>query len=264
MNDFKKVKIRRERASFPALAIAFLAFSVVFFLSTVSVKEEKIISNEPIKNKTLSREFQLSDVDVHLISLFENEADQNLRLFSARQMQRGAAGYLYNANGQWHSIGNMYFSKEEAEKMKAHLNRSGMEAKVISIHQKGVTLRVTADEETLNALEFALSAFSEFEKGLMDFSSRLDAETLSEREARVLLSVLKFDLSKHEAKAKAKMNLTGENAVKDILRMYLSNLQKASDLTKSEGGEMMLSARIKHAAIESVIMRMELLKRLAG
>lgn len=264
MNTLKKVQIRRDKASFPALVIAFLVFSLVFFLSTVSVKEEKMLSNPMSKEEILSREFTLDDMDVYLISLFEDGNPESVRLFSARHMQRGAAGYLWEADGQWHSIGNMYFSKEEAEKMKAHLIQNGMDAKVLPFRRTGVSLRVTADEETLNTLEYALSAFSEFEKGLMDLSARLDAKTISEREARVLISVMKYDLSKQEANAKAKMNLPGENAAKEIFEMYIANLETASALTKSEGGELMLSARIKHAAIESAHKHMLLLKKLAG
>lgn len=262
MNTFKKVRIRRERASFPALVISFLVFSVVFFLSTVSVKEEKAVNQTPSKGEILSREFALQDMELYLISLFEDKDPASARLFSARHMQRGAAGYLFEADERWHSIGNMYFSKEEAEKMKAHLLESGMEASIITILQKGVLLRVTADEETLDALAFCISSLSEFEKGLMDLSQRLDAGTLSEREARVLLPVMKYDLSKYENAAK--MNLSGENAAKDLFEMYLTNLETASSLTKSAGGEMMLSARIKHAAIESAYKRMLLLKKLAG
>ncbi|MBE5791161.1 MAG: hypothetical protein IJN21_11745 [Clostridia bacterium] len=264
MNTLKKVQIRRERASFPALVVAFLVLSVVFFLSTMSVREEKAIAKSPSKKEIFTREFALSDVDVHLISLFEDANQESARLFSARHMQRGAAGYLFETDGRWHSIGSVYFSKEEAEKMRAHLFESGMDAKIIPVHQKGVLLRVTADEDTLKTLEFCLSAFSEYEKSLMDLANRLDAGTLSEREARVLLPVLKYDLSKHEASAKEKAQASGENAVKEIFEMYLLNLETASNLTKSEGGEMMLSARVKHAAIESAHKRMQLLKKLAG
>ncbi len=263
MMSLKKVKIRRERASFPALILAFLIFSIVFFLSTVSVREEKPVSNRIAGKTHVQREFEISDINLCLISLFESESPEEVRIFSARNMPRGAAGYLYQADGQWHSIGNMYFSHEEAEKMNAYLIQCGMKAEMISVHQAGVTLRVTADEETLNTLHFCLSTFSEFEKELMDLSARLDAGALSEREARVLLSVMKYDLSKHEASAKAKTNLSGENAAKDILEMYLANLNAASDLTKSTGGELMLSARIRHAAIESAHKRVLLLKSLA-
>lgn len=264
MAEIRRVRIRRDRASFPRAALAFLVFSIVLFLATAGVKNEKEISKHTENVHYETREIDFEDVNLYLVALSGGEDQENARLTSARYMQRGAAGYLFETDGRWHSIGSVYFSKEEAEKMRVHLFESGMDAKIITVHQKGVLLRVTADEDTLKTLEFCLSAFSEYEKSLMDLANRLDAGTLSEREARVLLPVLKYDLSKHETSAKEKAQASGENAVKEIFEMYLLNLETASNLTKSEGGEMMLSARVKHAAIESAHKRMQLLKKLAG
>lgn len=260
MTEVKKVKIPRERASFPAVVIAFLLFSIVFFLSTVGARQEKAVLSHTTEAGFSSREIALEDMRCYLIALSGGGEAENARIDSARYMKRGAAGYLMERNGQWFSIGNMYFSKEEADLITEHLLKNGINASVIELNEKGVTLRVTADEDTLDALSFCVSAFREYEESLMNFSYRLDAGELSKREARVLLSVLYYDLSEKRAEAEKALKTLDKNAAKEIFAMYLNLLDDVSSLTKNEGGEMMLSARIKYALIDHALLKISLLK----
>ncbi|MBQ5771531.1 MAG: hypothetical protein IIW08_10195 [Clostridia bacterium] len=262
MAEIRRVRIRRERASFPALALAFLVFSAVLFLSTIKIRQEKPVYGNTDALQYASSEIELEKIDVSLVTLCGQESRENARITSARYMQRGAAGYLYEKGGKWYSVGNLYFSKAEAEKMAQYISDSGIPASVLPLSQKGVTLRVTAEEEMLDALAFCVNAFSEFERSLADYSQRLDAGELSEREARVLLSVLSYDLSAKRAEAGRALSEEDDHAAGSIFRMYLTLLDTAASLTKNEGGEMMLSARIKYALIESTIQRAELLRRL--
>lgn len=262
MTEIRRIRIRRERASLPAVALAFLAFSIVFFLATLSVKQEKSILDPAPSVHSETREIAFPDAGIYLVSLNGGQSMENARLTSARFMQRGAAGYLYEMDGKWFSVGNMYFSKDEAEKIASHLAENHLSASVIPLKQTGVTLRVTAEASALDALSFIISAFSDFETSLLDYSERIDAGVLSEREARVLLSVLSFDVSEKKPEAEKAVLASGDNAAKEIFNMYLNLLETASSLTKNAGGEMMLSARIKFAAIDCAIARMNLLKKL--
>ncbi|MBR3929238.1 MAG: hypothetical protein IKJ65_09575 [Clostridia bacterium] len=262
MAELKRIRIRRKRASFPAFVLAFLVFSIVFFLSTAGVKKEKAVHKTASPVRQATKEIALEDLEFYLVALTDGDRIENTRISSARYMLRGAAGYLFEKDGKWYSIGNVYFSREEAERMTAHLLDNGIEASVLPIAQKGATLRVTAEEETLDALSFCLSAFSAFEKSLADYSLRLDAGELSEREARVLLSVLGYDLSGGKAEAKRAIAASGDNAVYDIFRAYLHLLDDLSSLTKNEGGEMMLSARIKYVLIDNEMIRMNHLRKI--
>lgn len=262
MTEIRRIRIRRERASFPAVALAFLVFSIVFFLATAGVKQEKSILKHAPSIHAETREVAFPGAGIYLICLNGGQSMENARLTSARFMQRGAAGYLYEKDGKWFSVGNMYFSKDEAETITGHLLENSISASVIPLNQRGVTLRVTSEASALDALTFIIGAFSDFEKSLLDYSEKLDAGSLSEREARVLLSVLSFDISKKKAEAEKAVLVTGDNAAKEIFNMYLSLLDTASSLTKNTGGEMMLSARIKYAAIDCAIKRMNLLRKL--
>lgn len=258
MRSLKRVKVRRERASFPALVIAFLVFSIVFYLTAVSVQTEKAIESSTAKNAKSTREIEIEKAEYYLISLCESDKPETVRLNAARNMQRGAAGYLFEKEGRYYSVGNVYFSKTEAEKMIAHLTKGGMDAKVISVSSKGVTLRVTADQAVLDAAEFAARAFSEWEKSMMDISKRIDRGDLSGREACVLLSVLAYDLGKERSTAEAVSSGAQDHAVKRMMDVYLHMLDQTALLTKNEGGEGMLSARIKHAAIAHVQKRISM------
>lgn len=262
MAEIKKVRIRRDRASFPAVALAFLVFSIVFFLATEGVKEEKAVLKSTSGGNYEVCEIELKDAGLYLIALSDGEDAESARLTSARYMQRGAAGYLFRKDGMWYSVGNVYFSKEEAGKMAEHISETGIKASVIPLSQKGVTLRVTAEEEMVDALVFCVDAFREYENSLADYSKRLDAGEITEREARVLLSVLNYDLSGKKAEAERALSASGENAAGDIFELYLSLLETSNALTKNEGGEMMLSARIKYCLIDHEIQRVNLLKKL--
>lgn len=260
--QLKRVKIRRERASFPALVIAFLAFSLVFFLSTESVDRETAVPPGRDRGKIETRPIELESASYYLIALSGGESAEEARISGARYMQRGAAGYLFKKDGKIYSVGNMYTEKEAAEKMRLHLKNSGIEANVIEISAPGATLRVTAEEKTLDLTQFCLSALSEFEARLLDYSAKLDAGELTRREAGVLLSVLAYDYSAHEAAARAALPRAGKNAAGEIYTMYLDLLDEVTALTKDEGGELMLSARIKHAAIDGAVKRVDLLNSL--
>jgi len=259
--EIKKVRIRRERASFPAAALAFLLFSIVLFLAAESVKEESAVSKIMPAGRREVREIEIPDIRLFLVALSDDETE-NACLASARYMPRGAAGYLFRKDGKMHSIGNMYFSKEEAEKMAKHISSAGITASVIPLIQKGVTLRVTAQEESAAALDFCVNAFHEFEKSLAKYSGQLDSGMISLKEARVLLSVLHYDLSEKKTQAEEALFALGENAAGEIFDMYLESLETLSSLTKNEGGEMMLSARIKYSMIDFALKRADLLKRL--
>lgn len=262
MAEIRRVSIRRERASFPAAALAFLVFSVVFFLAAAGVKNEKEISKHTENVRYETREMAFEDMELFLIALSDGESRENARLTSARYMQRGAAGYLFEKDGKWYSVGNVYFSKDEAEKMIKHISETGIHTGILPMSQKGVTLRVTAEEGVLDALAFCQSAFSEYEESLVDYSERLDAGALSEREARVLLSVLNYDLSAKKSDAEGALSASADNAAGEILNMYLELLETLASLTKNEGGEMMLSARIKYALIDHALKKMDFLKKL--
>lgn len=262
MAEIRRVRIRRDRASFPRAALAFLVFSIVLFLATAGVKNEKEISKHTENVHYETREIDFEDVNLYLVALSGGEDQENARLTSARYMQRGAAGYLFEKDGKWYSLGNVYFSKDEAEKMAAHISDTGIPADTLALSQKGVTLRVTADAGALDALAFCKKAFSEYQKSLIDYSKSLDAGTLSEREARVLLSVLSYDLSAGKAEAERALSVPGENAAGEILGMYLELIETLTSLTKNEGGEMMLSARIKYALIDNMLTQINLLKKL--
>lgn len=255
MTMLKKVKIRRERASFPSMVVAFLVISVVFFLSTLSVKEEKNIRIKTADEAYGTREVAIEEKTYCFVALCGEMRSDSARLQSARLMQRGAAGYLYENNGMYYSIGNLYLSKDEAEQVCLRLANEGIKAQVICLPAKGVLLRVTAEETVLNASSFCLWAFTECENSLMDFSERLDKGDLNEREARLLLSVLEYDLGGQKNFAAAFVSESDDNAIKDICIIYLNMLSQIQMLTKNEGGEMMLSARIKHAATDLAMQR---------
>lgn len=262
MTELKRVKIRRERASFPAAVVAFLVFSCVFYALAAGGGKEKAVSERTQSIPSATRIIELSGIKRYLIALYAGESADEARLASARHMAGGAAGYLFQTDGKWHSFGKMYDSSFEADQMAEHIKKGGLNADVVALSSQGVSLRVTAPEETLDALSFCVSAFSEFEENLDNYASRLDAGKLSEKEARVLLSVLCYDLSEKKVQAEKALSVSGDNAASEIFIMYLDLLETTSALTKNEGGEMMLSARIKYAAIDNAIRRINLMKKL--
>ena len=95
MAEIRRVRIRRDRASFPRAALAFLVFSIVLFLATAGVKNEKEISKHTENVHYETREIDFEDVNLYLVALSCGEDQENARLTSARYMQRGAAGYLF-------------------------------------------------------------------------------------------------------------------------------------------------------------------------
>lgn len=257
----KKVQVRRDRPSFPAFAMALLVTALVFYLATVSVKKEKAL-NTKSEAVRFTREVALSGDEYYYVLLYRGPSAEDARIACARYRARGAAGYLIREGDAFLCVGNAYESRSEAEKTAERITDGGTEAFAESAACAEVVLRVTADMETIEKTEFCWNAVIQAEKALFGISAQLDSGEIGEREAAALLSVASYDLEQARAFARRAKDA---GAAEAVFGMYLKAADAARALTQyGAGGEMYLSARVKHAAIEMIELRHAVLNALSG
>ena len=249
----------RGRAGFPAAAVAFLITALVFYLATVSVREEKT-GKAVIKPAYDAREITLNGGTYWFVALGNAENAEACRILCARYTQRGAAGYQMIRDGRHLCIGNVYIEEEEAGYMAQKITKEGIEAEAFSVSEDNLILRFSADLETLDALDEIIKVLGDSEKALLSVSERLDAGTLSKREAGAILSVIRYDLGVREEYAKKS---GAAKTVGAVMNLYLDALSDADGLLTEAGGEMILSARIKHCVIRMIDRRLALISELS-
>jgi len=254
----RRVKIQRKRAPAGRAALAFLITAMIVFLAVYAFYgEEEAQEKEEVR---ITREITLSGGEGHIVHLGLYENDTDARLACARYMNRGAAGYPMVKDGKYMAAGNLYERGEDAEEMTALLTERGINCGRYVISAPDVRLRLTGTEENIGTIQKRYEAYLRTEKELLKLSEDLDEGRVSLSKANVLISVIRYDAYLSE---KGTEKLQKENKVlSDMLSMFDKGFGALDFIDEKTDGEMLLSARIKYAAIEMQLARFDFLNAL--
>lgn len=254
----RRVKIVRSRPSGGRIVIAFLITALIVFLLTLSFQREEEKKDE--QEKRIVREITLSGGEGFIVHFGAFESETDAMIACARYMNRGAAGYLFPYGGKYYAAGNLYDNEAEADENAKRLQRNGIHAETFRISGREVILKLTGTEEKIDALGAVYEMYLQAERELMKLSGKLDSGETSLSKANVALSVLRYDarLAMKKTACLSKENKT----VREMLDLFEKGFSNLETLHENAGGEMILSARVKHALIGMRVTRYEFLNGL--
>lgn len=255
-----KVKIRRDRAAFPAVAVSFLlTFAMILILTLSAVKRASLREAVFAPPVLETKEISLSGGEYSFVSLGAFEDAEEARLSAARLIYRGSAGCLYGENGEYLVLGNAYPEADEAEKAVSRLKKEGLSADTFTVRAPTVSLRLTAADAQAKAFIGCWESLIRGENALFEISRRLDAGEIDASAARAQLLVVAYEseAAADEFSAAARGSTDAViSAVQSLSNRFLGSLRSLAS-----GGDraLYLSSRVKHALISSVLDRLSFL-----
>lgn len=199
----------------------------------------------------VTQEVQFEALDAYLIQFGAYDAADNARIEAARYVARGAAGYLLE-DGKFRVIGAGYESREEAEKVKAQLEKEeGIDSYVYELKAGSVTLRVTATQPQIDALSAAERTLVEQNRAMGRLAYELDSGAVDAPGARSALGAMA------DAVRLAREQLAGvagqtPNQVAAGLIATMAQLEESASQLSMEKNEstLDLSSKIKYNYVE--------------
>ena len=268
------VKRRGPRPAFAMFALLLCALSAFIALTRPGVPLAPLQPTEPINFDTampdddvrVTHDIAFDPVELYIVGLFLSDQADWARIEAARFVRRGAAGYVYPADGRYAVLGSGYFSKEDAEAVVKNLfEQEQIEATVLPLCAGNVYLRVTAMQHQLTALTQADFTVRTVCNALQSHALSLDKGA---REPIQIRSALQDLCGRVQSALQALENAAGEqpNAVAggliDVLGGLLESVERLA--TDSADTPLTFSGKIKHAFLGANIAHIEFLQSLAS
>ena len=225
-----KVKIRRDRAAFPAVAVSFLlTFAMILILTLSAVKRASLREAVFAPPVLETKEISLSGGEYSFVSLGAFEDAEEARLSAARLIYRGSAGCLYGENGEYLVLGNAYPEADEAEKAVSRLKKEGLSADTFTVRAPTVSLRLTAADAQAKAFIGCWESLIRGENALFEISRRLDAGEIDASAARAQLLVVQFAVAALVTRQELEGEI-GDSTVGAQARLMSAALRKLTSL----------------------------------
>ena len=258
-----RVRVRRERPTALAWAIALCVTMLVVYVLTLSAARPDVVESVSAAPRVTS-EIELPPLEGWCVTMAQCDAPEEARLQAAAYSARGAAGYVARLEDAWQVLGAVYDSKGEAERIAERLSReAGLEAGVIHLEADRLKLRITASEAQIEAIAGADATLREQARQLGQIALQLDRGELGGDAARTLCAVAATEA---EQAAGALESLPGENrlcaALADQLRS-LAAMQRTLADSRSEAGAT-LSGMARCAQIAGFLGQWEFQRGLKG
>ncbi len=259
----RRVRVARSRPSGLAVALVYLVTALILFLLTLNTAKDAP-ADETLApyEKSVTRDIFLAGGECALVHLgaFQNETDA--RICCSRYQRAGAAGFLYADNGTYYAVGNAYPDENAASNAVSLVRMRGLDAGVIALPTDGVTLRLTAPESGIAAVENAYNAVLTLEDMLFQLSERLDSEALSASSARTFAAVASHEFSLHASALSLAAGNDSDECVNKLNDLCANALALVSALSEGDRSEMYLSSAVKDAHIRILTERLAFLNGL--
>lgn len=223
-----RVRVRRERPTALALAVALCVTMLVVYVLTLDVKGADVVeSMAPAPRVT--REIAFDALKGWVVVMATCDSPQTARLQASAWVSRGAAGCVYQLDGQWRVLGAMYESRKEAERISKRLSEDeNISAEVLPLEARGLTLRVTAPQAQIDALSGADALLRRQIGQLGQVALQLDRGEINPEAARALCALAATEADK-QAGLMTAIPGAGENALCAALISSLRELAQMQD-----------------------------------
>ena len=188
------------------------------------------------------------------------ETAQQARISAARMVGRGSAGFVCWDDG-YRVLGIMMDTREEAEAMRQKLADSGVDTQCYDCNGSALTLKVTAQQHHIDALDSAIHAVDMAAVQPGRIAAQLDRAEIDGDRARGLMAMLVSDLEM----AQADFRDTGaRGALPEQLDALMTDaLRVLEHLTQDRGQmDLMLAGEIRCAGMTVWFAREEMVQQL--
>lgn len=139
-----RVRVRRDRPSAPAWALALAVTMLFVYLITLGAPSREEDAEETSSSR-VTREIALEGMTAQFAALGRWESAAEARIAAASLAQRGAAGYVLEEDSAFRLLIACYETEGDARRVASQLGeQESLEEAVVSRTAAGVSLRVTA------------------------------------------------------------------------------------------------------------------------
>lgn len=255
-----RVRVRRERPTALALAVALCVTMLVVYVLTLDVKGADVVESMATAPR-VTKEIAFDGLTGWGVSMATCESPQAARLQASAWVSRGAAGCVFQLDGQWRVLGALYESRKEAERVSKRLAEDeGIPAEVVPLEAKGMTLRVTAPQAQIDALSGADALLRQQIRQLGQVALQLDRGEINPEAARALCALAVTEAEK-QADLLAAIPGAGENALCAALIERLRELAQMQDTAAKadRADSAALSGLLRGAQIEGFLGMLEMM-----
>lgn len=270
----RRVRVRRERPGVVVWAVAMMLVSLALYLLTVAPSVKSALSGEVLKDSVkateapqerVTRELNWEAPMGYLIQFGAYEDSDNARIEAARYVKRGAAGYVLN-DGIYRVMGAMYFSEDEANRVKDKLyEQEDLSCMVYPIESDPVTLRVTATEAQIDALNGAEQAVLNGAEELGNMAFQLDGGVISASDALTEISAISARVKKAQDTLITQAGATPNDVAAGLIELaeaFRSGLLELSQ--ENQESVLSFSSKIKYNTIDIRIRHADYMRMLSA
>ena len=242
-----RVRVRRARPSALAWAVALAVTALAVYLLTLPRAEE---SDSLFASARVTRRLELPSMEVWCVSLARRDTPEAARICASGLAARGAAACVAELEDAWQVLGACYDSRREAVRTASRLrDEAGLDAAAVCLSAGAASLRLTAPEAQLDAVEAGLALLREQHARLGELALRVDRGEAAPEAARTLCAVAAGEAA--EA-ARALERFAGDDRVCPGLTALLAARASMLEAVSRSGGlpAATLSGLIRCAQIE--------------
>ncbi len=251
--DLKRVRVRRERPTTLAWALALCVTMLVVYVLTLNAGRPDVVeSMAPAPRVT--REIAFEGLKGWCVQMAACDSDQAARLAASAYSGRGAGGYVTRLEGEWAVLGAVYESEQDAARIARRLSQDeGIPSRVVCLEAEPVKLRITAPEAQIDAIAEADALLRRETRRLGEIALQLDRGELRSEAARTLCGVSAEEAAT-AARALSAIPGAAENA---LCAGLIGRLETLSDMEKALSGSgeqgASLSGMVRCAQIENFV-----------
>ena len=263
--DLKRVRVRRERPTALAWALALCVTMLVVYVLTLNAGRPDVVeSMAPAPRVT--REIAFEGLKGWCVQMAACDSDQAARLAASAYSGRGAGGYVTRLEGEWAVLGAVYESEQDAARIARRLSQDeGIPSRVVCLEAEPVKLRITAPEAQIDAIAGA-DALLRLDEPINAKRAALQLERgeLRPEAARTLCGVSAEEAAM-AARALSAIPGAAENA---LCAGLIGRLETLSDMEKALSGSgeqgASLSGMVRCAQIENFVGQRGMQEGLSG
>lgn len=239
-----------KRVYLPVLAAILAYFVYASTLPVASFEDAQAVA-ETSARATLVIELPAANVYCACFGAYEDAG--TARAEAARFVPRGAAGYIRPEEGSFLVLASAYGTEGDARSVCAHISEDeGIATSVYAFAAEPISVRVTATERQLTALNAAVGALGKYPEELNALALRIDGGELDSKTARALVEVALAELAQMERELRISLADTDDrfaNGVYELLNALSASTRAVSQNEKLKG--LALSSVLKYNYIAS-------------
>ncbi|MDL2217059.1 SPOR domain-containing protein [Christensenellaceae bacterium OttesenSCG-928-M15] len=133
-------------------------------------------SDMPANAQTVTNDIDFPSMECYAVQMGVFSDRNNAEQQAQTLMQRGAGGYIMEDGGRYRVLAAAYSSEESLRQVRSQLENDGMESASYTFLAQGSTLRITAYEAQLSAIQNGFLALKGIQQDVLSVSLAFDQE----------------------------------------------------------------------------------------